>query len=47
MSCKKPTTADERAMACDVCDIWEQVGCLHHCDTLSEELYKALKGCRS
>ena len=34
-------------MACDMCDNWEHVGCLRHSDTLSEELYEALKGCRS
>ena len=47
VSCKKPTAADEEAMACDVCDNWEHVGCLRHCDRLSKELYEALKGCRS
>ena len=47
VSCKKTTTAEERAMACDVCNNWEHVGCLRHSDTLSEELYEALKGCRS
>ena len=47
VSCKKPTTADEKAMACDVYNNSEHVGCLRHCDKLSEELYEALKGCRS
>ena len=36
VSCKKPTDADEEAMECDVCDNWEHVGCLHHCDKLSK-----------
>ena len=45
--CKKPTTDDNEAMACDVCDNWEHVGCLRHSDKLSKELYKALKGCHS
>ena len=44
VSCKKPTTADEKP---NMCDNWEHIGCLRHCDKLSEELYEALKGCRS
>ena len=47
VSCEKPTTADDEAMACDVCDNWEHVGCLRQCDKLSKELYEALKGCRT
>ena len=47
MSCTKPTQADDKAMACDVCDNWEHVGCLRRCDKLSDELSEALQLCRS
>jgi len=38
---------DNGAMACDLCDKWEHVGCLKHSDKLTNELYDALNGCRS
>ena len=34
-------------MTCDVCNNWEHVGCVRHSDKLSNELYEALKTCRS
>ena len=47
--CKNPTADDDKAMACDVCDKWEHVGCLRHRVKLSTELHvcEALKECRS
>lgn len=38
VSCKKPTTVDEKAMLCDMCDSWEHVDCLCHCDKLSQDV---------
>lgn len=45
--CKKTITEEEQAMACDLCDEWEHVGCPRTCDRLSYELHEALKTCRS
>lgn len=47
VTCKNPTADEDEAMACDVCDKWEHVGCLRNRDKLSTELYEALKGCHS
>ena len=47
VSCGAETTAQDQAMACDLCEKWEHVSCLRQCDKLSGELYAALMGCRS
>ena len=47
VSCKREVTEEEKAMACDLCDKWEHVGCLKRSDKLTDELYDALVGCRS
>ena len=44
VSCNKPTSMEDKAMACDMCDNWEHIGCLYQCDILSSELYEPLKG---
>ena len=43
---KKEVTEEHKAMACDL-QMEICVGCLKRNDKLSDELYKALVGCRS
>jgi len=34
--CKDLVTVEDQAMACDICDNWEHIGCLHYSGKLSD-----------
>ena len=46
-TCGEEVRSDEKALFCDLCEIWEHQLCVRETEQLNEELYQSMTTCSS